>query len=1112
MPVSKETIDNIINSLKIAGDFIIKTSSSFLSILWTVISNLYFLYSLILLFIIWLVIWIYKEYKKWNSGWLSVLIENDISETKKKLKVGKKDNKRGSLFNKEIFPRLLNQIKLCLFDAIGIVHRYLKFKLPADTKTFYLPSVASFTLMLLVFVFIFFFTHPDVNYGNILDIDKFREFLLRSIEIADLSNVIAIIGGFVAMAFALIIFIAETIRDGWKSTEQKKFILASSYLWPIVVFTILSLLNFIWFKMAVFSLLLPIALAMAIIWSFAQTIRILIDPAFCEKNREKLFKDRLKRIVFDSVRERIGNGILLNKIGSDKELKMEYTFSKNWLDKEAGRYDFIESEKEGWLSDINITELNNLAIYLENKAKEMGFSIYQGNILQEATRRGGGVEFSQGTGKVRKVYLLKRYGEYLPPDTIFTKDSKAILALPKEFAIDPSLISYIKDRAKHIFRFKKSDPASEVFRKELQGIKDILVTAIKSVSLGSIDSLKQNYLDLAETFLETLHDFGGGFSSEQAKKERGNIFDGWNEVRWLERDIRELLIVASSTDNRDVISDIAFLPISIAIRAVQARDHYLFQQFVSYSTFLYFLTKDKPDGELKSFMIERSWRYLKELSDLYIEPQFNSEEGVGDLKEYEDFAIYIFRIFQSLLKAAFDRGDLKTFVKIAEEFSRLYRHFDPKNDHPNADYLESALKWSRSEKEKQDIQIKLERQHAKEISAKKIKLAQKQVFFGLAAKILDKFNQNQANAKLKDFFEAVAKYISDDVVSLTEIFDASRNFETEEHWGWDDWEVVADGEVHWIDVEGKLDRLYCVMTLRILKNQNEEQINKIKIKPSRNLAFLSEEKSGTKNLMTILDSINSEPSQWAFVLDGAAISKIAALEEILRKAHEEQEKNEEEYLKSVKVDPEKLNEFKDKVEKSFKQSGHLRPLLIALNAYNDSTNEVPKKKYPSWGYNQISEKAAFIKDWHVSYVGWGDNFGEGMARSEDQLIFEAMINGAGDEKNVQKQDIISEIEKELKNNKFTNPVLLQTFSRFYEYDYVKKADQFLPRYDRDCPKTKFDNILGYLGILKIDDLQVPVVEVFVSKEESRDKAILADFSDFGVLDQFSPIDDPADAQ
>lgn len=225
--------------------------------------------------------------------------------------------------------------------------------------------------------------------------------------------------------------------------------------------------------------------------------------------------------------------------------------------------------------------------------------------------------------------LLRRYKEEFHGDLIFTRD-KSVLALPKRLAGNPYVVNEVRAAVVRIFKFSDAQPPSVAFRREMQSTKDRLIAAIRDASLGVIDELRQTFLLVAEEFLITLNDLGGGYSAEQAREERNNFFSEWNEVRWLVQDVRELLVVASDTENREVVGTISYLPFAIATRAIQAGDHLLFQEFLKFAPFIYQLAITKPaTSTVRSFMIERSWRYLKDVTDLYVGAPL-AEEGADD--------------------------------------------------------------------------------------------------------------------------------------------------------------------------------------------------------------------------------------------------------------------------------------------------------------------------------------------------------------------------------------------------------------------------------------------------------------------------------------------------
>jgi hypothetical protein len=192
------------------------------------------------------------------------------------------------------------------------------------------------------------------------------------------------------------------------------------------------------------------------------------------------------------------------------------------------------------------------------------------------------------------------------------------------------MVDEVRSRMIQIFRFSTTESASLEFRREMQSTKDRLVAAIRSAAMGEVEELTATYMLVAEEFLTTLNELGGGYTAEQARNERGAFFQGWNEVRWLVSDIRELIMVASDTDNANVIEKISYLPYSIAARAIQAGDHLLFQELLAFATFIYWLASAKPaSSSARSIMIERSWRFLKELSDFYVQPLFKESMSRG---------------------------------------------------------------------------------------------------------------------------------------------------------------------------------------------------------------------------------------------------------------------------------------------------------------------------------------------------------------------------------------------------------------------------------------------------------------------------------------------------
>ncbi|MEK9207211.1 MAG: hypothetical protein AAB922_01935 [Patescibacteria group bacterium] len=995
-----------------------------------------------------------------------------------------------------------NRENLLSFKVSQVLKQNCKKEEFSFAKTYfqqlYLPSWQSISFILGIASVLFLVSHTKKLgiFFNSLQYDSSNHY----------QNLIAIHAGIGAIIFALLIFIAESLRDD-ETKDRARVLLKESFLFPLTVAEIVVFFIFVWGDINIWAILPLAIVAILTIISLGRLLLVLLSKSLFAKKRLQLLKDRVKKSINLAIYERFGNNVLLQSLGEDK-IELEYYLLSLDGDEEVNRHIFY-ADRTGTIVNIRLNKLDEFAKLVESESNKNGFSFYKDRAKLEIRIASESVSVSQADSEklqqANRQLLHKKFRDEI------SDENQPVLSVERRVVKDQEILKRLGILAKEIFIIRKQDNFSEEVKLEINGLKDQFIVAIEGKKLGKIEELIRTYIGLAESFLESLNVCGGGYTYEQARKERGSFMGGWNEVRWLSDSIREIFVKATQTHDQEIIGDVAYLPVAIAIRAIETGDQYVYQEFLSFPSFLYWQALKEKKLDVREFMVDRSWRHLKEMSDFYIEHQLKRKANdIDSVKKYKDFTIPIFIAFQTLLKTAFDKLDFKSFQSFLNQFLELYSDLDSRYDYPSAEHLRLNLKWVKDDAERQELNRKIELREAKEQAAEDIQLKKRQVVFGLAAWIFEKFRQKPSDKSLSKFNTEIISRLSNSLLELTELFASSRQFETERFWDWDNWEMVSDGKVHHIDFHSKLDRLFSVRALLILQGMSAEQIGAIKLPHSRELAFLAEDRSGA--LVSMLNGIASEPTQWSFVLSQAAIYKIDDLKRLLTAAKKEQENAEEERVKAEKIDPEKLQEFKSEVKKGFYGSGCLRPVLKARGVYRDRTSEAPGVKIPSWGYNQIDEKAAFIKDWHVHYSGWGENYGQGMASSEDQLIFEQMIKGVTKQKSATKQELISEIEKTLAENNLKDPIILQTLDHLYEYENVRKSEAFISRYHKDCPKTKLDHLPHqYMGVFKLAGQSVPVIDVFIRKSDLKNKVLVTDLQELGILNQYSPIDKQEDA-
>ncbi len=957
-----------------------------------------------------LAVGIYVRYLSWKTGWLSGQIDKEIRRLqRRRLMTVIEATKRitvGSIYR---------GCRASLYRCVDSVDRYVRREAWSAIVAFNFPSFSSFFIAC-VFL-LAFFALPHLH--EILLVKPLALVGHLSDALEDGESIRKVFEGLILIAVALVVFVAESIRDT-SNAEQKRVLLHISSLWPLTIAVTLFPVGYLFGKMTGWITILIVLISLWAIYKFGRVIRNLLDADLQEESKRRLLKERVHDLIMQSVRERVGNNILLKKIGPDREIKLRYTPSRTWMGNRQREYIFIDSLRSGWISDVNFQELRALTAEIERRLNKLGFDLYERP--STTTERPSTTAKMSTVGEqitppqrqprsVKEVFIFKRFGELIPPDSIFSVNGKAVLALPRVLGEDKRFVDDVQMRVQQIFRFSGAEPSSVVFRREMRSTKDQLVAAVRSISLGAVEELRQTYLSVAEEFLETLSRLGGVYTAEQAREERGNIFQGWNEIRWLREDISELLSVAADTNNRDIIADIASLPMAIATRAVLAHDHLLFQEFVSFFPYLYYLASSKPaESEVRRFMTERAWRYPKQIADYYITPpHIRDEGGSADVKELEGFALFTFKTLQDLARNTFEKRDIDAFRDVLREIQHLFVQFKPEQEHPSVPFLKALLARSADEAERVQLQEQLTLQEKREAVGIRVNLARDEVTFGLAADILDKYIRKD-DAEASGFFNEISKYLPRDLRRLTSIFESANDHNVADYWGWSHWDSVADGQAHFVDTHTKPNQLYCVEALRLLDGLSAEQIEKIDLPPSASLSVLTTE-TNTQGLPRMLETMTADRARWQKVIAQSAMAKTGALLSLLQRAREAQSRAEQDEIIAAPLDEGKLFAFKESIRTTLHSSGALKPLFKYYGALKEHGGGPGPEGLLAWGFNTLDEKGPYVEQSRVSYPGWGEAYGRSLAHAEDQTGFSTLYEHAAEKSRIAETQFIAEIDR-----------------------------------------------------------------------------------------------------
>lgn len=930
-------------------------------------------------------------------------------------------------------------------------------------------------------------------------------FELLTIDAAHYQNLIAIHAGIGAIIIALVIFVAESLRDD-ETKDRARVLLRESMMFPLAIAEVLVFAIFLWGTINVFSIIAIIGVAIMAIASLWRLIKVLLSRSRFAERRMRLLTERLGRSIRLAIRERIGNNILL---GSLHEQKIELEYYPFTPEDYPEKYHCFEFAKEGSIVDIRIDKLREFARLAEKCANANGRSFYgeKTMLLREAQESTlSGQSASDKKYVVAKFYLLKKFASRID------SESKPALCIEKAAVTSAADQRRLARLAKEAFKVRLVEDFSEEVMSEFSTITDQFVSAVRMNQPEKVNELTKTFIKVAETFLDMINACGGGFSYEQAKKEHGSWpTDTWSSISWLRENVWEVLQATNDVRQQHVALSVVYLPYVIAKRAVDREDHYVFQTFINFAVMVYVQSFDIADQRISKLVRERSYTHIKETIDYFIEPKLRDAKSASELENFGNFSKHLLFVISNLLKSAFDKKDLESFSAVADICDEAFRHFTRDSVHARPEFLKQELETKTDDTERSRLQEKIAFAEMEASVTKDLDSKKQQVFFGMTTWILDRMRISSTSEGLAEFYAVAAGKLENNIFDFTEVFVETKDRDEGRFWQWDSWELIPNGGVQTIDLSNKLDRFYLTRMLALLSAMDDAAIAGIQLPPSRTLAFMAEDNSSQ---MKFLDEVEKTSGKVMPVLNASAVAKVSQLKELLKATKQRQEESESKFLAEAKIVPKKRSEFVKNLLSSFEKSTEFRAVFSLFGMLRDSSQtKTLHKDVKMWGFNQIDRKEAFVEDWYVSYGEWGSQFGDGMARSEDRMVYREMADAIGT--SIQLSDSASLVEtivSQLKTMKLKRPVVIQPGNFRIVYEGLRPSSNFVDRYRPDHGVLGYESTDSYVGYIRNGRSKVPVFRVSPQNESLRGTVCVISAHDFARLHVYPPIEKEQDKQ
>ena len=471
-----------------------------------------------------------------------------------------------------------------------------------------------------------------------------------------------------------------------------------------------------------------------------------------------------------------------------------------------------------------------------------------------------------------------------------------------------------------------------------------------------------------------------------------------------------------------------------------------------------------------------------------------------------DYAMQGFRVYQDLIYAAGNRRDLESVNSTFNAFDGSFERFLERPAADNTQILAFQLERAASDEERAALQGRLTTARTLKNVADSMNAAKRQITFMLTARFLEQLLQSDDQA-LQGIYEVLAGHLPQGLAELTRTFKSVSDRDANDDWGWHWWDFNPDGRVHNVDSTSRPNRLFVVRALQILADFGEQAVPPV-LPHDEDLVCLFDENNGT-SVPAMVKEIQAQRDKYSKVLSAGALTQLDRLLELLAASKKAQEAEREKRLIESPLSPQKVAAFKGNVVAAVRKESKVRALASRLGIYRDRTSERPGKGVPSWGYNQLDDKGAFIDDWHVAFSSWGEAYGRGMAQTEEQRFLGEIVKGAGLTATV-KDGIVSTIEHHFKASHFEKPIIVHSLTHTFEFSEIGQNKIFVPKYSTECPRTILSDLDGYAGVLRFGGADVPVFRIFAQAAELRNKVIILEMQKYVRWNQYSPVDENGD--
>lgn len=865
-------------------------------------------------------------------------------------------------------------------------------------------------------------------------------------------------------------------------------LLRETYIFPTTVFVLCLLAAFAFIKRpSGAKALICITFCMALV-AIYRLCRVLLDEQRFHISATHLLQDKIRRTIHLALDERIGKNLLLKQLeGKPIEFSLRLRQSKE-------EYFEVTASRKGIVQDVYLDRLFNFAEELENAANTQGFSFDEKQVaedlepLQQQNQEPGQLRVKELKPN-RHRYILKLFKDQV------SDRSDCVVSFPLALVPDAHQRQRLAERARDAFVIKSGDSYTEQVERYLKLIKEEAIAAIRDRRTVYLESLLGVFAELTTTFLEEMKKAIGGHTFQAALSERQTLYGGWNEVKWLSRQLSEIHYRGCRSEDIYVAKIVAAAPFRIAYTSISYHDNLVFDLFTSFAAPLYSALGDVKEPKIKQLLLDTCSAYLKDIGGVGIAAELERpENGLDDIERIGSLATILLVRYEELLKLAFDKRDLEHFEGFKQEMNGLFQYVSSR-----VNPLPAKTVFTQDE-DRANLNRAADRRKATLDILKKIEHQKRQLLFAIGSYVFDVATSSD-DQKVHDCLTQIDGQLSTDPLELANLYISMEGPEPEQIWGRIFYEAAPMGA--WVGNTGT--DYFCYLLLKSISQYNDQQFEALRLPTEPN--FVSNIREGGP-IAAPFRSFQDERDKWAKLVPDDWLNSIPKLQQVFTRTAAERKIADEDKVIRAPLDEEYLRAFRARFTKEFENNAVLRKLFKDRKAYKDEALVVSSPPTgPKWGLSLLDMKQAYTADGHSTYFNWPEEYARKLATSESEYVFHQILQELPNQDLTQVQGLearITAIAHELRNRKIKPNIILVARQSILGLT-TDSFKNFKPYWTL---KSDFAEPWGFLGNMLIEDQQVPVFAVWTTQDANLGCAI--ELPSCMLWKQQSPADNPGE--